>query len=641
MAGGKGASLARLARAGFRVPPGFHVTTSAYLDFIGRGGLREPVLAAMSAVDASDAATFDAAAARIGELFAGQPVPAPTAAAIAGAYASLGDDVPVAVRSSATVEDLPGMSAAGQHDTYLNVRGEAAVLDAVRRCWASLWSARAIGYRAQCGVEPGGVSIAVVVQQFVLAEAAGVMFTIDPVGGAHDNVVVSANWGLGESVVASEVTPDVAVIDRASGALVSYQVGSKEMMTVADGAATRAAGTPAGLRSAAVLSPGEAGELARVGLAIEKLYDEPVDVEWALAAGELSVVQARPITTPASRPAAGPGERWNDSLAGDYLWSNGNLGEAFPDVMTPATWSFVELLMSRMTFPPSLPGYRGYGRIGGRFYANVSMSISLEALAGISPRRFAALFGPVLGKLPPVEEIPRPRLPRWKAFRLMVPAAVTLLRRIRASQKRMPQFLAGAPGRCQRLRAEIEQATEATVLASLWPAKVRPLFEEACDMLSAAVAAHGTRLLSIPGKLAILVGEADSALLLSGQQAEGLPLASLGPVTGLVRLGRGEIDRDTFARQYGHRGSHEVELSIPGLLRIRPGSTTSSPPSMTPPATSARCWQTRKRHAPRPGTDWHARTPRRRPRRASSSRAGRRSPVTARRPDPRSQGRRG
>ena len=563
VAGGKGASLARLARAGFRVPPGFHVTTSAYLDFIGRGSLREPVLAAISAVDVSDAATFDAAAARIGELFAGQPVPTPTAAAIAGAYACLGDDVPVAVRSSATVEDLPGMSAAGQHDTYLNVRGEAAVLDAVRRCWASLWSARAIGYRAQWGVEPGGVSIAVVVQQLVLAEAAGVMFTIDPVGGAHDKVVVSANWGLGESVVAGEVTPDVAVVDRASGALVSYQVGSKEMMTVADGAATRAAATPAGLRSAAVLSPGEAGELARVGLAIEKLYDEPVDVEWALAAGELSVVQARPITTPASRPAAGPGERWNDSLAGDYLWSNGNLGEAFPDVMTPATWSFVELLMSRMTFPPSLPGYRGYGRIGGRFYANVSMSISLEALAGISPRRFAALFGPVLGKLPPVEEIPRPRLPRWKAFRLMVPAAVTLLRRIRASQKRMPQFLAGAPGRCQRLRAEIEQATEATVLARLWPAKVRPLFEEACDMLSAAVAAHGTRLLSIPGKLAILVGEADSALLLSGQQAEGLPLASLGPVTGLVRLGRGEIDRDTFARQYGHRGSHEVELSIP------------------------------------------------------------------------------
>jgi rifampicin phosphotransferase len=562
VAGGKGASLARLARTGFRVPPGFHVTTSAYLDFVRRGGLREQVLAATAAVGVSDAATVDEAAARIGELFAGQPLPAPTAAAIAGAYACLGDDVPVAVRSSATVEDLPGMSAAGQHDTYLNIRGEAAVLDAVKRCWASLWSARAIGYRARYGVEPGEVSIAVVVQQLVPAEAAGVMFTIDPVDGAHDKVVVSAHWGLGESVVAGDVTPDVAVVDRASGTLVSYRVGSKEMMTVAGGAATRVADTPAGRRSAAVLSPAQAGELARVGLAIEKLYDEPVDVEWALAAGELSVVQARPITTPASRPAAGPGEQWNDSLDGDYLWSSGNVGEALPDVMTPATWSFVELLMSRMTFPPSLPGYRGYGRIGGRVYVNVSMSISLEALIGISPRRFAALLGPVLGKLPPVEEIPRPRLPRWKAIRLMVPAAVAMLRRVRASQKRMPQFLAAAPGRCERLRAEIEQTADATVLASLWPQKVRPLLEEACDMLSAA-GARGTTLLSSPGKLAKLVGEADSTLLLSGQQAEGTPLASLGPVLGLARLARGEIDRDTFARQYGHRGSHEAELSIP------------------------------------------------------------------------------
>ena len=559
VAGGKGASLARLARARFRVPPGFHVTTGAYLDFIGRAGLREPVLAAASAVDVSNAATFDAAAARIAELVAGQPVPDATAAAIAGAYAFLGDDVAVAVRSSATVEDRPGMSAAGQHDTYLNVRGETDVLDAVRRCWASLWSARAIGYRVRRGIEPGDVSIAVVVQRLVPAEAAGVMFTTDPVGGAHDRVVVSANWGLGESVVAGDVTPDVAVIDRASGTLVSYQVGSKETMTVADGAATRAAGTPAGLRSAAVLSPGQAGELARVGLAIERLYDEPVDVEWALAAGKLSVVQARPITV----PATGRGEQWNDSLAGDYLWSNGNLGEAFPAVTTPATWSFIELLMTRMLFPPSLPGYRGYGRIGGRFYANVSISISLEALAGISPRRFAALFGPVLGKLPPIEEIPRPRIPRWTAIRLMVPAAITLLRRIRASQKRMPQFLAGAPGRCERLRAEIEQTTDATVLASLWSQQVRPLLEEACDALAAAVSAHGTTLLSGPRKLAKLVGEADSALLLSGQQPGGTSLASLGPVTGLTRLARGEIDRDTFTRQYGHRGPHEVELSIP------------------------------------------------------------------------------
>ena len=557
--GGKGASLARLARAGFCVPPGFQVTTSAYLDFVGRGALRKRVLAALSAVDASETATFDIASARIGELFADQPLPAATAAAISRAYMSL-SDVPVAVRSSATVEDLPGMSAAGQHNTYLNVRGEAAVLDAVKRCWTSLWSARAIGYRARFRIEPGDVSTAVVVQQLVPAEAAGVMFTIDPVGGDHDQGVISANWGLGESVVAGDVTPDVAVVDRRSGTLVSYQTGSKETMTVVDAAATRAADTPTGMRSAAVLSPAQASELAQVGLAIEKLYGQPMDIEWALAAGELSVVQARPITPAASLPAAGPGEQWNDSLDGDYLWSTGNLGEALPDVMTPATWSFIELFMSRMIFPPSLPGYRGYGRIGGRFYANVSVSISLEALVGISPRRFVALLGPILGKLPPIDEIPRLRLPRWKAVRLMVPTAVAMRRRVRASQKRMPQFLTDSPSRCERLRAEIGQTTDTTALASLWPAKVRPLLEEASDMLAAA-GTHGTTLLSIPGKLATLVGEADSALLLSVQQAGGL--ASLGPATGLARLAQGEIDRDTFARQYGHRGSHEIELSIP------------------------------------------------------------------------------
>src|SRR6202041_3244638 len=129
------------------------------------------------------------------------------------------------------------------------------------------------------------------------------------------------------------------------------------------------------------------------------------------------------------------------------LWTNGNLGEALPDVMTPATWSYLELFMSRMIFPPSVPGYRGYGRIGGRFYANVSMSMSLQGLVGISRRRVVALFSPVLG-----------RLPRWKASRLMVPATFASLRRVNASAKRLPRFLADAPGRCDRLRAEIELA---------------------------------------------------------------------------------------------------------------------------------------------------------------------------------------
>jgi rifampicin phosphotransferase len=315
-----------------------------------------------------------------------------------------------------------------------------------------------------------------------------------------------------------------------------------------------------------VLSPAQAGELGRVGVSIEELYGEPVDVEWARAGSEFWVVQARPITTRADRPAASAvrGDQWNDSLAGDYLWTNGNLGEALPDVMTPATWSFIELFMGRMIFPPSVPGYRGYGRIGGRFYANVSVSMSLEALIGISSRRFVALFGEVLGRLPPLEEIPRARLPRWKASRLMVPATLAMARRGNANAKRLPQFVADSPARCDRLRAEIEQTADAAALADLWPARVRPLLVEAADMLTAAGSAGGTALVSTPAKLATLVGEADAALLLSGQQAaDGVSLASLGPVVGLARLARGEIDRNAFAVEYGHRGAHEVELSLP------------------------------------------------------------------------------
>ncbi|MGH3155741.1 MAG: PEP/pyruvate-binding domain-containing protein, partial [Streptosporangiaceae bacterium] len=195
--GGKGASLARLARAGLRVPPGFHLTTRAYLEFTAHSGLREQVLAAVSGAGDAGPDVLESMAQRVGELFAATPVPPDVTAAVAGAYAGLGHDVAVAVRSSATTEDLADLSFAGQHATYLNVRGETAVLDAVKRCWASLWTSRAIDYRARHGVATAQASMAVVVQRLVPADAAGVLFTVDPVGGGCDQVVINASWGLG------------------------------------------------------------------------------------------------------------------------------------------------------------------------------------------------------------------------------------------------------------------------------------------------------------------------------------------------------------------------------------------------------------------------------------------------------------
>ncbi len=166
--GGKGASLALLAAAGLPVPPGFHVTTAAYRRFVRENGLQEKILAVVSTVTADQPNTLEEASRQIGRLFAQARIPAEIAATIRVAYATLGrGDLPVAVRSSATAEDLPELSFAGQQETYLNMRGEAMVLDAIKRCWASLWTARAISYRTRSGIAHREVSLAVVVQELV------------------------------------------------------------------------------------------------------------------------------------------------------------------------------------------------------------------------------------------------------------------------------------------------------------------------------------------------------------------------------------------------------------------------------------------------------------------------------------------
>ncbi|MGD8968851.1 MAG: PEP/pyruvate-binding domain-containing protein, partial [Anaerolineae bacterium] len=195
--GGKGASLARLVAAGLPVPDGFHVTTAAYRQFVADNDLQPRILAALERVDSAQPATLEAASTDILALFAAAQTPPDVTSAIALAYAALaGRDPVVAVRSSATAEDLPDASFAGQQETFLNVEGHAEVLAAVKRCWASLWTARAIGYRARQGIVPEGLSLAVVVQTLVPAEAAGIMFTANPLTGRRDQAMISASWGL-------------------------------------------------------------------------------------------------------------------------------------------------------------------------------------------------------------------------------------------------------------------------------------------------------------------------------------------------------------------------------------------------------------------------------------------------------------
>jgi pyruvate,water dikinase len=235
------------------------------------------------------------------------------------------------VRSSATAEDLPGMSFAGQLETYLNVRGVDAVLVAVKRCWASLWTGRVIDYRRRQGIRSEDVSIAVVVQRLVLAEAAGVAFTANPVTGARDELMINAAWGLGEAIVSGRVTPDTIVIRKPDGAIVSQEIADKETMTVRTPEGTREEPVPAHRHKQAALEPAQAAELAQLGTQIEKLYGEAMDIEWALCEGQIFILQARPIT---ALPQARASLDWKVPRANGRYYRM-SVAEILPEPLSP------------------------------------------------------------------------------------------------------------------------------------------------------------------------------------------------------------------------------------------------------------------------------------------------------------------
>jgi pyruvate,water dikinase len=304
LVGGKGASLARLAAAGLPVPPGFHITTDAYRRFVSENGLAESILSAAAQVRAEGPETLDGASAQIRSLIEGGTIPDDIAAAIRQCYGELGaDDPAVAVRSSATAEDLPELSFAGQQDTYLNVRGGDNVLTAVKRCWTSLWTARALSYRARVGIGPADVALAVVVQELVPAESAGILFTANPLTGERGEMMINAAWGLGEAIVAGRVTPDTFILNKQTGAISAQDIADKAMMSVRSSEGTREEPVPAQERRRPALEPPQVAELARFGAQIEQMYGRPMDVEWAIHDGRIFIVQARRITALAEPPS--------------------------------------------------------------------------------------------------------------------------------------------------------------------------------------------------------------------------------------------------------------------------------------------------------------------------------------------------
>jgi rifampicin phosphotransferase len=301
LAGGKGANLGELSNTGFAVPPGFVITTSAYDLVLQNDGAQAQLHNILAAREFDNPDSVAEISKQINDLFQHISIPRQITDEILEAYHKL-DDGAVAVRSSATAEDLPEAAFAGQQETFLNVIGEHELMDAVRACWTSLWSERAILYRARQNVEQTTVKLAVVVQKMIPADVAGVMFTANPVSGERDELIIDANPGLGEAVVGGLVTPDHFVVNKRSRRIKEQQLGRREVIIRAKlGGGTEQIDSQEDVSDTAALPPLAVLKLSDIGIAIERHYGMPQDIEWAWMQdnskkGKFYILQSRPMT---------------------------------------------------------------------------------------------------------------------------------------------------------------------------------------------------------------------------------------------------------------------------------------------------------------------------------------------------------
>jgi len=301
LVGGKGANLGELAGVGLPVPPGFIVTAETYFRFVQDSGLSAAISSLLSDCDVAAPSLLAQTSMKIKEKIGSVPMPASLVSEIEAAYTRLGGGH-VAVRSSATAEDLAEASFAGQQSTYLNLSGPA-VVSGVQECWASLFEPQAIAYRAQRGYKHLDVGIAVVVQRMVQSERSGVMFTVHPVTGDRNKIVIEAAYGLGEAVVSGEVTPDCYIVDKPSLQIDERAVSPQDRelvrneLTAGDSEPNVWANVAVGRSQLQKLADEQIIALARIGSRVESHYGAPQDIEWAHEGSEFYVVQSRPVTT--------------------------------------------------------------------------------------------------------------------------------------------------------------------------------------------------------------------------------------------------------------------------------------------------------------------------------------------------------
>jgi len=441
--GAKALSLARMSRIGLPVPPGFCVTGGAYRDHLDRCDLLARLRGAVAALAAAPPGSRPDVLADIRQAIVAAPLCETLSEEIERHYRALGE-ARLAVRSSATAEDLPEHSFAGQHDTYLGVVGLSECLQAVGSCWASLWTERAVDYRTRNGLDHLDVAMGVIIQRLVPAEAAGVLFTADPVTGRSDRLIIEGCFGLGVALASGRVSPDRIVLSKRGRRILERAISSQSAEVVPD--------TKGGVREQALaperakqpcVDDATARRLGSLGLRVEKALGSPQDLEWAVAAGKLYILQSRPIT---GLPSEG-------SLEDRQVWTNANAGEVVPDVMTPMTGSvitpLVELLFDRLLSKLGIDirGHRVFRLIAGRVYFNLNTFLgALRHIPVLRNRGFSELFGGRTATMAALDriEISEDDIPdlkfSWLKVALRLPGAILGL--ITHSPKRGHRFLA-------------------------------------------------------------------------------------------------------------------------------------------------------------------------------------------------------
>jgi phosphohistidine swiveling domain-containing protein len=462
--GGKAANLGELIGAGLPVPDGFCLTTEAYVQAVGPLGLAE-VHSALQDTPADDLEALAGLAGRARSLITSAELPTVIAGEILTAYRAL-DGVPVAVRSSATAEDLPFASFAGQQDTYLNVIGAVALLEAVRKCWASLWTDRAVAYRASRNIDPATVALAVVVQRMVDAEAAGVMFTANPVTGRRREAVIDASPGLGEAVVSGAVNPDHFVVDTASGAILQRRLGDKRTAVrplpgggteYVEQGTDRSAGTGQVAQNQPCLTDAQIRELAALGNNAEAHYGAPQDTEWALDGdGKVWLTQSRPITTLYPLPEKAPERRSSGEELRVYLCFS--LAQGLTRPLTPMGLAALRRIGSSVAaaagfdVPAPRSGPPPYVEAGQRIFIDLTAAARSTVGRRIIPNVFDVMEARSAKVLRSVLDDPRLSITRrtpWDLLRHVLPiaararvpeAAIRALLRPEAALKRLNRF---------------------------------------------------------------------------------------------------------------------------------------------------------------------------------------------------------